>query len=399
MVKADRADPISTGTVAARQVDRVLGIDDVGMDLQHLVDPLESDRGALTPGDRHAEHAQRAHEQGDVEVELDELAEREVAVDHLHAAEAEHGDQAELRHQFDRRQVLRPDPRRLDRLALDVVGLLAQLGGLHALGAEALDDPHPTDGLLDHGGEIGLLRLHGEHGRVDRLGEPPAGDVHERQGRQGHDGEQRVGDQQDDGDGDDHRRVRQRDRDHHDEALDLVEIARRPAHQLAGLRPVVVADVQRHDVAEQLLAQAGLGPARFPEGVEAAERRQCTGQHAGDGHEADPEPQVVVVGDAAVDPEAHEDRHGDLADHPEHPDRRADDQVATLGAQRGGEQRPLRARRRLAGVGDWLNRVGHARADSRAVTRSFGRPMIATSSVTTSGRCRSCLWASSVSTI
>ena len=92
VVEADRADPISTGTVAARQIDRVLGIDDVGMDLQHFVDALESDRRALTPGDRHAEHPQRAHEQGDVEVELDELAEREVAVDHLHAAEAEHGD-------------------------------------------------------------------------------------------------------------------------------------------------------------------------------------------------------------------------------------------------------------------------------------------------------------------
>ena len=54
------------------------------------------------------------------------------------------------------------------------------------------------------------------------------------------------------------REVRHRDRDHDDERLDLVEIARRAAHQLPGLGPVVVADVQRQDVVEQLLA-VGIG--------------------------------------------------------------------------------------------------------------------------------------------
>ena len=212
------------------------------------------------------------------------------------------------------------------------------------LGAEPLHDPDPADGLLDHGGEIGLFGLHREHRGMDRLGEPPSGDVHQRQRRQGDERQQRVGDEQDHRDGDDHRRVRQRDRDHHHEVLDLVEIARRPAHQLAGLGPVVVADVERHDVAEQLLAQPGLGPSRLAEGVEATERGERTGEHAGDGDEADPEPQLLALGDAAVDAEADEDRHRDLAEHPQQPDQRPDDQVATLGAQCRGEQRPLRAR-------------------------------------------------------
>ena len=52
----------------------------------------------------------------------------------------------ELRQQVDRRQVLGPDPRRLDRLALDVVGLRAQLGALHASAPNPLTTrTPPTD--------------------------------------------------------------------------------------------------------------------------------------------------------------------------------------------------------------------------------------------------------------
>ena len=40
-----------------------------------------------------------------------------------------------------------------------------QLGGLHVLGAEALDHPDPADGLLDHRGQLGLLGLDGEDRR------------------------------------------------------------------------------------------------------------------------------------------------------------------------------------------------------------------------------------------
>ena len=64
-----------------------------------------------------------------------------------------------------------------------------------------------------------------------------------------------------DGDG-----VRDRQRDHHDEALDLLEVGVGPAHQLAGLRPVVEREVQPLEVGEQPVAQVGLGPARLAEG-------------------------------------------------------------------------------------------------------------------------------------
>ena len=64
----------------------------------------------LALGDDHAEHAQRPDQQHDVDVEGDELAERQVAVEHLVAAEAEHGDQAEVGQQLERGQVAGADP-------------------------------------------------------------------------------------------------------------------------------------------------------------------------------------------------------------------------------------------------------------------------------------------------
>ena len=53
------------------------------------------------------------------------------------------------------------------RDAPDVVGLDAQLVGLHLFGAEALDHAHTADALLDHGGQLGLFDLNGQHRRVD----------------------------------------------------------------------------------------------------------------------------------------------------------------------------------------------------------------------------------------
>ena len=56
---------------------------------------------------------------------------------------------------------------------------------------------------------------------MDRFGELAPGDVDEWQRDECHECEPRVGGEQDHGDGGDHREVGQRDRDHHDEGLDL----------------------------------------------------------------------------------------------------------------------------------------------------------------------------------
>ena len=78
-------------------------------------------------------------------------------------------------------------------------------------------------------------------------------------------------DEQDHGDrehGDD---VGDRERDHHDEGLDLLEVGVGPAHQLAGLGAVVEREVEALEVGEEPVAQVGLDPAGLPEGEVAAQ--------------------------------------------------------------------------------------------------------------------------------
>ena len=52
-----------------------------------------------------------------------------------------------------------------------------------------------------------------------------------------------------------------RERDQHDERLDLLEVGVGPAHQLAGLGLVVEGEVQALEVGEQAVAEVGLDPA------------------------------------------------------------------------------------------------------------------------------------------
>ena len=352
---ADDSDPGVVGSL-----DRVLRVAHLRQDVEHLVDPSQCGGGPLREGDRHADHPERPDEQRDVHVELHQRAEGEVAVDHLVPTEPQDSDQPDLGQQLHRRQVLRPDPCRLDRLATDVVGLDAELVGLDPLGTEPLDDADPAHGLFDHRGELGLLRLHGEYRRVDRPRESATCHLDQRERGEGEDGELPVGDEQDDRHRDDHREVRQGDRDHHHEHLDLVEIARRATHQLPGLGPVVVADVQRHDVTEEPFAQPGLGPAGLAEREEATQRREEPGEQPGERDEPGPQPQHLTLFDAAVDTEPDQQRRHHLADRPGEADQRADQQVPPLRPQRLPQQRP---------GGDRLGDRQRAFEVSRAVRR------------------------------
>ena len=101
----------------------------IGVGGQDLLDPLGRGGGPLGLGDDHAEHPQRPDEHDDVDVERHERAEAQGAVQHLVAAVAEHGDQADVRQQLQRRQVASPDPGRVHRLAEHVVGLGREAAG------------------------------------------------------------------------------------------------------------------------------------------------------------------------------------------------------------------------------------------------------------------------------
>ena len=290
VIEAHAADRRAART-GLRQVDGSRRIGDFWHCGQHLVDAQQGRRGPLTEGNRHAQVAQRKHEQRDVLHELEHLPVAHLAVEHAVPTDAQHGDHAQVRQQVERRQERAADLRRVERDASDVVGLDAQLVGLHLLGTEPLDHPNAADALLDDGGELRLLDLHRQHRRMDAVREALRQQVDDRQRRQGDEREQRLRREQHHDDRGDHRQVGRSDRDHHDEALDLLQIARRAAHQLPGLRVIVEADVQSHDVREQLLAQSGLGHPALAKGEQAPPSREDSSDHCGSGDEAGPEPQ------------------------------------------------------------------------------------------------------------
>ena len=328
VAERDRAERCGVG-----QGDRLRRVADVGDRPEHLVDAFEGGRRTLSPRERHPDRPQRPHEQRDVEVEGDELTDGHLIVEHAMAADAQHRDQPERREQVDGREIARPHACRLHRDALDVVGLGSQLVGLHLLGAETLDHPHAGDRLLDNGGELRLLGLHRQHRRVDRRREPLGGDVDERERRQRHERQQRIGEEQDHHDARHEGEVRDRERDHHDERLHLVEIARRAAHQLTGLSPVVVPDVQPEDVVEQALAQPGFGQPALAERDVAAQRGEHPGHQPGATDQHRPDDDRATAFDAAVDRVTGELRDGDLADGPDQASGDADREASALVGQ------------------------------------------------------------------
>ena len=130
---------------------------------EDLVHPLGGGRRALALGDDHPEHPQRPDQHHDVDVEPDQLAEAEVAVEHLMAAVAEHGDEPDVREQLEGRQEGGPHAGRLHRAVEHVVGLFAEARRLHRFGAEALHHPHARHRLLHHRRQLGGLLLDPHH--------------------------------------------------------------------------------------------------------------------------------------------------------------------------------------------------------------------------------------------
>ena len=184
--------------------------------------------------------------------------------------------------------------------------------------------------------------------------------------------EERLRREQHHDDRDDHRQVGRGDRDHHDEALDLLQVAGRAAHQLTGLGVVVVADVQPHDVREQLLAQPRLGQPALAERDQAAPPREDAGDHCRRCDQARPEPQRLVADDATVDCLAGQAWHRHLAGAPQQTHHHAGDQPATLLAQQTTQQRPARRRRRRV-LRRRRRRVGGCRIHDG---RLYARPVL-----------------------
>ena len=96
----------------------------------------------------------------------------------------------------------------------------------------------------------------------------------------------------------------------HDEVLDLLQVGVGPAHQLAGLGPVVEREVQPLEVGEHPVAQVGLGPAGLAEGqvaAQAGEERRPRRPRTAMARDHSTAASLDVAGlDAVVDGAAHE---------------------------------------------------------------------------------------------
>ena len=159
-------------------------------------------------------------------------------------------------------------------------------------------------------------------------------------GEQCAEGQQGVHGQQHGGDTDDEREVRQRERDHHDEGLHLLQVVAGPAHELSGLRPVVEADVERLQVGEEPLAQPTFGQARLPEGEVAAGGAQRPGDEADHDDGQRPHEERALAVDGLVDGRTDEEGDRDLGPAPQQPHQPAEGDAPLLGRQRGAEQAP-----------------------------------------------------------
>ena len=99
-------------------------------------------------------------EDREIEVERDEAARRQRAVDHHPGADEEHCRLCEQRHERDQRDVERALPVRAERLVEDELRADAELLLLGRLLRERLDDVHADDVLLRDGRDVGEPLLH-----------------------------------------------------------------------------------------------------------------------------------------------------------------------------------------------------------------------------------------------
>ncbi len=275
-----RLDPLEPGEAAARRRERPLA---------EVRDP--------------AERLERPDELEQQRLEEDELADREVAADHLAAAEEDDGGDRERRQVVEAGQVARLDARLADHRVAHRLGLAAEAAAHVVLAAERLHHLDPDDGLVGRLGDVALALLHLPRERRDAAREPQRehGDRRHRDG--GVEREPRVDDHEHDRRGDDHHQaLRPLHEPPADEVADGVEVVRRPREHLAGRMPVVErARVAQVRLVEQL-AHPRLDPDPDPGGRVAAAEVDPEAEQGEDDDRGEVRPEPLrVADDGAVD--------------------------------------------------------------------------------------------------
>ena len=105
-------------------------VGDRGFGREHLVDAAGRRRRTRELPQQHADHPQREDQHEHVRVGRDDVADRQVAVEHLVPAVPEDADDAERRQQVDQRDEVGAQPGLVDRTVVDVVGLAPRAAAL-----------------------------------------------------------------------------------------------------------------------------------------------------------------------------------------------------------------------------------------------------------------------------
>ena len=256
-------------TLAVDQVDGVGPVDDRGLLVDDLVDPVGRGRGALAHHDQHPEHHEGGLHHHQVEVERDDGRDGQLLVDDHPAADEQHEDEADLGEVLHERGEAGAEVGVLDVAPLDPVGRIGQLPQLLLLGGEAAHDAHAVDVLVHDGRHLGQPGLDEPRNGEERLPHLHSDDVDERHGRHG-DESQRHADGEHEGERD------QRDgalhQDHRGERqvhLHRADVRVGPRDQLPGLNPVVEGEGHAREVLVEDVAQVEFDRVRHLEEVGA----------------------------------------------------------------------------------------------------------------------------------
>ena len=145
--------------------DRRRRIGDLRPRVQDLEHALAGCDRALDHADPHADHAQRPDQHREVQVELEEAAGRELALDHQQPADEQDQGHAELGQEREQRLVEGAQPGHVDLPLEDRLGARGEALRLGVLLRERLHHPHADDVLLGLGGDVGDALLHvAQHG-------------------------------------------------------------------------------------------------------------------------------------------------------------------------------------------------------------------------------------------
>jgi hypothetical protein len=242
---------------AARAPDRhgVRGLLDLLLRVEQVQRRVELHELVVELADRRADLLERLVDGGDVGDQHEQLADGDVAPDHLVGAEAQDETSADRGRAGDREREQRLAHGQLDALLDRLLALLAEPPVLVALASERDDDPQHRHRLVDDRQRLPLLRLDELQAGHDARAVEPERVPDERHGDE-RDDRDLPRDQRHDDEHADQRQERLGDRrrgeeDHPDRRSLHVDLL----HQLAGHAPVVERQRQALRVVEQIAAQ------------------------------------------------------------------------------------------------------------------------------------------------